>query len=172
MTSVGVDVDSRSIAIARVDPSSAVATRLMRIKVPAKITDRAAILGTLRDGLQDSTDWFSDATVFVESPVLAGVRNIQSTIKVAGVYGLTLAVVSQWTPVIEVAISSWKKRTVGNGNANKAAVSAWLRATHPVLYSGCFTTSGTLDQNLVDATCIALFGEALSGDVLTGELSA
>lgn len=172
VTCVGVDVDSRSIAIARVDLSSAAATHPMRIKVPAKITERAAILAYLREELAGNADWFSDATVCVEAPIVAGKRNLQSTIKIAGVYGVTLSVVGQWAPVVEVAVDSWKKATVGKGGVNKTVVTAWLRETHPLLYSGCFTTSGSLDQNLVDATCIALYGEQLPGDVLTGATAA
>lgn len=172
MTCVGIDVDSRSIAIARVDLTSAAATHPMRIKTPTKIIERAAILRYLREELAGNGDWFADAAVCVESPIVAGVRNLQSTIKVAGVYGITLSVVGAWAPVAEVAVSSWKKTTVGNGNANKAAVSKWLQATHPLLYSACFTTSGKLDQNLVDATCIALHGCYLTGDGRTGDLAA
>lgn len=173
-TVTGIDLDSRSVALSVVDPSSYAATRMTRIVAPDSITERAAILRFLKVELEHHYDWFKDSPTFVEAPVLAGARNIQSTIKIAGVYGVTLASVGSWTPVIEVPVPTWKKETVGYGNANKEQVCAWLKDTHPEMY---VQTMG--DQNLVDATCIAWYGvhhqrvgAVISEELISGELPA
>lgn len=170
----GIDLDSRSIAISVVSPSSHAATRMTRIVAPDSLTERAVILRYLLTELEMHLDWFTESATYIEAPVLAGARNIQSTIKIAGVYGLTLCHVGLWTPVVEVPISTWKKTTVGNGNASKEAVADWLKINHPEMH---IQTMG--DQNLIDATCIALYGvehqrvgEALTGDLVSGELPA
>ena len=150
---VGIDLDSRSIAISVVVGDRHPAAHVERIVCPSSITERAAILRYLRDELEHHYGYFREQTVFVEAPVLAGARNIQSTIKVAGVYGLTLATIGSWSPIVETPISTWKKATVGNGNASKDQVAEWLRVNHPEKSIQCMG-----DQNLVDATCIALYG--------------
>jgi Holliday junction resolvasome RuvABC endonuclease subunit len=164
---VGIDLDSRSIAISVVVGDRYPAAHVERIVTPRHITERAAILRYLRDELEHHYSYFRDQRVFVEAPVLAGARNIQSTIKVAGVYGLTLATVGSWSPIIETPISTWKKHTVGTGNATKDQVAAWLKANHPEKSIQCMG-----DQNLVDATCIALYGlhHQLVGDAFVGEM--
>jgi Holliday junction resolvasome RuvABC endonuclease subunit len=163
---VGIDLDSRSIAISVVDGNHHPA-RMKRIECPKSITERAAILRYLRDELDHHYDWFTDQTVYIEAPVLAGARNIQSTIKVAMSFGVVLTHVGAWRPVVEVAVSTWKKQTVGNGNATKDQVKDWLRAQHP---EKSLQTMG--DQNLADATCIALYGlhHQRVGDAITGEM--
>lgn len=168
VTTVGVDLDSRSLAISVVNPSSYAATRMTRIIAPDSIHERSAILRFLLVELEHHYDWFEDPT-YIEAPVLAGARNVQSTIKIAEVYGLALCHVGLWTSVIEVPIASWKKETVGNGNASKEAVDDWLKANHFELWLQCGH-----DQNLVDATCIALYGahHQKVGELLTGDLTA
>lgn len=56
-------------------------------------------------------------------------------------------------------VSSWKKRVVGRGNATKEDVSKWLRLRWPDFFSA---TRG--NQDLVDATCIALYGQQVYGE--------
>ena len=104
----------------------------------------------------DIISWVNDnapvGNVWVEAPVVAGARNLQSTIKVAQVTGLVHALVPN---THQVAVSSWKKSTVGKGNADKQSVREWLAREYPDLYAACTS------QDHVDAACIALHGRTM-----------
>ncbi len=65
-----------------------------------------------------------------------------------------------------VNVMAWKKDIVGKGNASKDEVAAWLEVHHPDYYEQCHG-----DQNLVDATCVALYGRLVMdrAEVLVGE---
>jgi hypothetical protein len=52
-------------------------------------------------------------------------------------------------------VSSWKKGTIGRGNATKDEVSAWLGEHHPKYARQCRG-----DQDLTDAAAIYLYGRA------------
>lgn len=104
--------------------------------------------------------------LFCEEPVVAGRRNIRSTILIAETVGLILSLP---IPVYIVPVSSWKKETVGNGAASKDAVSQWLMLAHPDYYQLC---GGNGD--LIDAAAIAVYGRTRmdanrSGALLRGE---
>lgn len=141
----GVDLNSSKIAAVTLD-------RFETIELHRSLP-RAAILDGLHYGMK--TLLSPGDVVYVESPVLAGVRNIQSTIKVAAAYGAVLAAINAaHATAIETPVSLWKVATVGRGNASKLDVSDWLYAQHPDHHREC---DG--DQDLIDATCIALFAQ-------------
>ena len=96
----------------------------------------------------------AEPRVFMEAPVVAGARNIQSTVKQAMVSGAVQVAVSEWgTETILLAPATWKKDVGVGGNANKEKVAAWLKKNHRRLYDMCM-----MDQDLIDAACIALVG--------------
>jgi hypothetical protein len=80
--------------------------------------------------------------------------NLDTAIKMAQTNG---AVCAAHTLTYLVAQSTWKKGVVGDGHADKDAVTAWLTEHHPAIATACQT-----DQDLVDAACIALFGRAVA----------
>ena len=95
--------------------------------------------------------------VFMEAPVVAGARNIQSTIKQAMVSGALQTAVSEWgEPAVLVAVSSWKAGVGMGGNAGKQRVREWLADAQPGLSTMC-----AYDQDLIDASCVALYGAEL-----------
>lgn len=154
---VGIDLNSRSVAMAlrpMGQDDGPWSVRKHTVKVTKYATlDRAAVLGELYGFVV--THVFPEDIVYVESPVLAGARNIQSTIKVAAAYGAVLAAVNAaHARAVEVAVSSWKLATVGRGNASKDDVGDWLHVQHPSVHTEC---AG--DQDLMDAACIALYAE-------------
>lgn len=57
-------------------------------------------------------------------------------------------------PIAHVAVSTWKKATVGRGNAQKIEVLAWAQAHDPI---------AGVDQDAADAYCIASYGVATCG---------
>ena len=92
-----------------------------------------------------------EETIFVvEDPVLAGRRNLQTYKRIAMTAGV---VHGMQFPSYSVSVSSWKKATVGSGNASKDEVKAWLDAHYPDLAKLC---AGK--QDLYDAAAIALYG--------------
>lgn len=106
--------------------------------------------------------------VFLEEPVVAGVRNLRTTIKIAETAGAVIAAACGAQGTYLVPVSSWKKGTHGSGNAGKSDVRTWLADHHPTLAAECGD-----DQDLVDAACVALHGRRLverGHDIGTGVL--
>lgn len=91
-------------------------------------------------------------TVFLEEPPLAGPRNIRTFLGLAQTCGAILG--ASKADAYVVPVSSWKKAVIGNGSASKELVAAWLAEHRPQLHDYC---NG--NQNLMDAACIALYGE-------------
>ena len=92
--------------------------------------------------------------VWVEAPLVAGVKNLQSSLKVAQSTGVVQAALYN---VRQVAVSSWKKHTVGSGNADKNGVREWVQENHPQVYALLGHS-----QDLIDAYCIARYGEVIA----------
>lgn len=145
----GADPASKSVALFGHDGYLA---QCHKLTVPR--TDRGKEIRGLRAELEHWIGLDENPIVFCEEPVLAGRRNIRSTILIAETVGMVL---SMHAPVYLVPVSSWKKGTVGKGNATKDDVAEWLRKEHPDLSSMCGS-----DQDLVDAACICLYGSAIS----------
>jgi hypothetical protein len=104
-----------------------------------------------------SNHTYEKAYAFVEAPVIAGARNIQSTIKQALVNGAVLAAIQEHNiECVHVAPGIWKKAVVGHGHADKIKTALWCAEYHPDLYK-----SIERDQDLVDAAAIFVYGQQL-----------
>lgn len=160
---IGIDLNSRSVAMVGFPTKpDDMHPFWHKFTVPAKLMDRAAICGLLYADVVKHV--FPEDQVYVEAPVLAGVKNIQSTIKVAAAYGAVLAAINSTRAVThEVPVSLWKVATVGKGNASKSDVADWLHEQHPDHHRECGT-----DQDLIDANCIALYAELTERSSLAG----
>lgn len=155
---LGIDLGARKISIVDVEGPWAYHLEVKPDTREGEIREMAVRLRGLRDdGLLTGTKW-------VEAPLLAGARNIQSTIQVAQTSGLVLGTLPD---AHQVAVAAWKKRTVGSGNADKGAVAAWLREFHPRLAALCGA-----NQDLVDAACIGLYGASVAADLAAAGLAA
>jgi Holliday junction resolvasome RuvABC endonuclease subunit len=143
----GVDLGVRSLYVARIDGDELELFAHNSLRIHEQ--DRYVELSVLRAWL----GMFSPAgTWYTEEPPLAGARNLQTFLHLSQTSG----VVACCVPTALVPVSSWKKGTVGNGSASKDLVARWLSRRHPAFFEAC---AG--DQNLVDATCIALYGKSL-----------
>lgn len=141
---IGIDCGGRKIALA--DLSRGIFFEYEA----ANTVPRGDQLVQIAEALQPYRN--SDGSpVWVEAPIVAGARNLQSSLKIAQVTGVAHTVMDNSH---EVAVASWKKAVVGNGRADKEQVRAWLVENHPDLYR--LTRHS---QDLIDATCIALYGE-------------
>lgn len=87
---------------------------------------------------------------FVEEPVVAGARNLRTSLRIAQVSGAVLSAVEGEL----VPVSTWKKATVGSGNASKDDVRDWL--SDKPEYS-----KAKESQDWIDATCLRLYGETV-----------
>ena len=94
---------------------------------------------------------------FIEAPVVAGVRNIQTTIKQSFVNGVIQEVlVANGFNTTLLAPTQWKSRAGVKGNADKATVCEWLQESNRWLYEELGE-----DQDLIDAAAVATVGAAM-----------
>jgi hypothetical protein len=101
------------------------------------------------------------AVVLLERALVAGARNLQSTIKVAETVGAVQAHLPG-RAVTLVAVSSWKKETLGHGGIDKPGIRKWIEARHPEIAAACLGPKGGWDIDKADAWCIALAGPGLA----------
>lgn len=96
---------------------------------------------------------YTNRRAYIEEAVIArgGSRVTIQQAYAMGAVRLTLEE-SDWS-VSLVNVGTWKKQVVGNGRADKAAISGWLRANDGWLYE---RLAG--DQDLIDAACIGRYG--------------
>lgn len=144
MKIAGVDCGGSKVAIAILDGET---LNVHRFAATAK--DRHAVL---RDVTSFATTWLNHCDlVYIEEPLIGrGVRASLMVTQTAGAVMSHLKARSYFVPV-----ASWKKAVIGSGNAPKGLVESTLRELHPRYSTLC---GG--DQDLVDATCLALYGRA------------
>lgn len=96
---------------------------------------------------------------YVESPVVgrAGVRSTMVQAFTSG--AVQAALYDAGCDPQGANVSSWKKAVIGKGNATKDDVADWLQLRRPDL----FRAAGG-NQDVVDAACIALYGQQLRLD--------
>lgn len=150
--SYGVDYGVRSFHLAFVDGDD----HWVSTYTCPKALTRGQELQYMRLAIKGLIEEHGDeplAPCYIEEPVVAGVRNLRTAIMLAQTAGaLATGVMNpRFVPV-----STWKKGTVGRGNADKIGVSEWLSDLHPCYFDNCGA-----DQNRVDATCIAIYGANL-----------
>lgn len=139
----GVDCGGSKVAIALLEEG-----QLYTHVLVSKQNDRH---GALRDiGKFVSLFLNRCDVVYVEKPLVG--RGIAASLQVAQTAGAVMSHLS--VPSYFVPVQTWKKAVTGNGNAPKGLVGNTLEELHPSYSQLC---GG--DQDLVDATCIALYGE-------------
>ena len=98
---------------------------------------------------------------FIESPVV-GRGGVRSTMVQCFTSGAIQAVLYEYgIPTQAANVSSWKKSVIGKGNATKEEVAEHLRYRWSALHK-----SANGNQDLVDASCIALYGQSIVGGKL------
>lgn len=115
---------------------------------------------TMMHVVLDSAAAGDNIYVFVEAPLVAGARNIRTSLKMAMAVGAIVSGVTRYTfRCYLVPVSKWKMATIGTGNASKDQVALWLNQVHPT-YAGLCGVS----QDLIDAACIARYGLGIVND--------
>ena len=144
----GIDLGVRSLYVAGIDRPFG---HLFLLSSFSKRGDRYQ---EIWEALKSTKDFHYSDTVYIEEPPMAGSRNVRTFLQLGEMAGAVMARCP--CPVYLVPVDSWKKSTVGKGGVNKETVALWLKTTHEDYASQC---GG--DQNLIDATCIALHGSAV-----------
>lgn len=155
MNIIGFDLSSRKIAM--MDLGLVPRAKTFAVKKKAARRDELRELEELlHEELEKGYlgDW-----AFIEAPVV-GRGGARPTILQAQVDGIIQAATVRYglRGGYSVNNKTWKREVVGNGNASKAEAAAWLATHHPVLAD----VAGD-DQDLVDAACVALYGEIVIG---------
>lgn len=159
MTIYGIDANSKSVAVVWWDG-------LQYHSRHIKVWQRWAIEAApwFRKSLKrlfDSTNLYADDHVFLEAPVVAGARNIQSSLKQAYINGIIQEVVGSYgVTAVHVDIWTWKKNSTGSGGASKEEVAEAIKAHDPAFYA---SIEG--DQDRIDAAGITLHGRTVVGAV-------
>ena len=147
MTIWGCDPASKKLALFTHDYEPRIG------KILVKKTDRNSELLSMRLWLEEILRFDPDPVIYVEEPVVAGARNLRSTILIAETVGMVLSCRAR---VHLVPVDSWKKGTVGKGGVPKEAVAQWLEKEFPEYANVCGD-----DQDLVDAAAIYIYGRKL-----------
>lgn len=143
----GVDPASKKIAMFSDD--GRVHAHLLLVKPSTRNLELIA----LRNQMELILKCDPNPVIYCEEPVVAGARNLRSTILIAETAGMILGMRAR---TVLVPVSSWKKSTVGKGNATKDEVAQWLREEHPGYASHCHG-----NQDLTDAAALCIYGQQL-----------
>lgn len=101
--------------------------------------------------------WKQATYVFMEEPLVGrGVRASLQLSQMAGAIMYDIGFAGKSESFMLVPVTRWKQATVGKGNASKEQVKEWLIRQYPVYAAACGDS-----QDLIDATCIALYGAAV-----------
>jgi hypothetical protein len=144
----GCDIGTRKIALSCPDVVRLAAVELPKLRA-REIEDRVQDLERLSDFVREHVP--PDSSLWVEKPVpnpkVSGLTAIHMGMVVGalarGHLGSTFLVLPH----------VWKKEVTGVGNLGKPAIRQWLIDHHPALAAACED-----NQDLVDATCVGLFG--------------
>lgn len=155
-TVVGVDPGSRKLAVVVNTPGS---NFLWTYQVPQGTLRPQAcdqLFTAIHAFLASVGESRDEIAVWVEEPVVG--KNRRGALMQGQVHGvaMTAALQSGITSVYSVGNTTWKKETVGAGNASKPQCREWLAREHPELAGDCGD-----DDDLVDAACIAVYGRGV-----------
>ena len=140
----GVDLGVRVLHLSKLSNNGNLSVQTIRV---GKNIRWQEIL-ELKSGLQDL--FAADDVVFIEEPPMVRSSRIHGEM-----HQLVGLVSSESLPAHSflVNVMTWKKELIGMGNASKPAITQWLKDHHPRYSAICGE-----DQDLIDATCVALYG--------------
>lgn len=145
---LGIDLSSTKLAIVARIGDDVVASTKVKFKTLGQL--KTAIFDLLSK-LESMPGALKHA--FIEEALVAR-GGSRVTIQQAYAMGAARLILEEDGWIVSlVHVSTWKKRVVGNGRADKLAISEWHRSVAPALYE---EFAG--DQDLVDADCIGRYG--------------
>lgn len=141
---VGIDIGIRHFAIAKFDDSG-ITTHYHEVSKSTRYQELTQLKNLFQEHIHKQD------TVWIEEPPIAGSRNLRIGLQLAQTAGALMA--SSPAPAYFVAVSQWKKAVVGKGNASKDEVNDFVALHFPEYYK-----KSHKNQNIIDATCIGLYG--------------
>jgi crossover junction endodeoxyribonuclease RuvC len=151
---MGIDFGVRRVAVATND-GEMVDEALFRT-VPPGVENDVDAMDLIYRYVHDRVYYVRPQLVAIESPIQGHSANIKTGLRLAAVTGvLAVACRHAGSSTVSVAPAEWKKAVTGHGDADKEQVSKWLSDNRPDLFAACDS------QDLVDATCMALYAQAL-----------
>jgi Holliday junction resolvasome RuvABC endonuclease subunit len=163
MLIAGIDPSAKKIAIVATHPTLNVSYVQSFMLYKTKETQTPASLGKALDAMDEFLAWAAGVApqgeqrfAWVEDP-LVGRGGVTTTMKQSYVGGIIRATLhNAGFTVYGVNVSSWKKDVLGNGRAQKPAVSAHLKRAWPKVH-GLVGSDG----DLADAAAINLYGRSV-----------
>ena len=143
----GIDCAKNKIAVVRYEPEE---DRVEVFTYICEEANRCRQLASISGIAREATSGCE--VVWIEEALVG--RNTRSSLHVAVTTGAVAAGLS--VKAYFVPVKAWKRKIIGNGNANKGAIALWLNANHETYAEQCGD-----DQDLIDATCIALYGHRI-----------
>lgn len=115
---------------------------------------RATQLHILAGAVHDMCSFHDVNSLWIEDTLVG--NNVKYSIQLAEVKGAVMSATALHADVRLVNVQTWKKSTVGGGNANKDSIRDYIHVAHPAYAPLCGS-----DQDLYDACCIALYGRSV-----------
>jgi len=107
---------------------------------------------------------FPSAAVFLEAPVSVGGRgSVRALLPQAQVGGAIMAA-CRGTPLTLVQNTKWKAKVFGMGNASKQFITSRMETRWPTAYKAAITKRGKIDQDVIDASAINIYGRLIIKD--------
>ena len=118
-------------------------------------TNRSLQLHELAMSVRDTFGFWHIHQVWIEDTLVG--NNRKYSIQLTEVRGAVMAALAMDFDVRLVNNKTWKKQIVGDGNASKDSVRDYIHVTH-----GAYAPLCGSDQDLYDATCIALYARHIN----------
>jgi Holliday junction resolvasome RuvABC endonuclease subunit len=155
MTVIGIDLGTRKVAVAVLTGDG---LQRATAYAPAEGLSRGYQLLELGRYVHDQALFHDADQVWIEDVIVG--NNHKYSLQLAQVLGAVLAALGVSPAGLDVRLvgnKAWKKEIVGNGNASKDMIRNYIVDTHPDYALLCAD-----DQDKYDATCIGLYGLAIT----------
>jgi hypothetical protein len=155
-TVIGIDPSSVKLAFAITSPKG---NKFFSIKLN-KSKDKQVECVHTYNCMLELLSYYQNVYVYLEAPV-GGRGGFGSTIPQAKVSGAIMAACGSVQRLMLVNNKEWKRVTLHYGNPSKLLLQTRLRTRWPEAYEGARTKRGAIDQDIVDASWLNIFGRIM-----------
>jgi Holliday junction resolvasome RuvABC endonuclease subunit len=147
MSVVGVDLGISKVALVFTD-----GTDILAETYASSSSSRADCLRELGQFANSLALFTQPSSIWIEDTLIG--NNRKYSIQLAETKGAVMAALAiRHIPIELVNVATWKREIVGKGNADKTAVRNHIHDSYPAYAPHCGD-----DQDLFDASCVALYG--------------
>jgi Holliday junction resolvasome RuvABC endonuclease subunit len=155
---IGCDPDSKHFSVIITKDDRLVGVRQKRLPDNVPMSRRCyVVMKWVRSVVREYAKEGCDVHFYIEAPFVSP-KFLKAVIPLARLNGAALAGALDGGAVTsqDIVIQSWKKETVGNGNASKPQIKEWCRECWPIVFE---KADGR--QDLMDAAGINRYGAKL-----------